>query len=115
MQNDPTPSAIAAKQPRPAPRPIARVDVLDEVGAAAVDALGERPKALAADGSIEDVLVAVVVVELAFLKVVEAKSVGTGYIDPYIEAVAKTVGSSAVNVKSGMLQHVVLVRLTRPS
>jgi len=81
-----------------------------------VDALGERPKALAADGSIEDVLVAVVVVvELAFLKAVEAKSVGTGYIDPYIDAVAKTVGSSAVNVKSGMLQHVVLVRLTRPS
>lgn len=108
------PSAIAAKEPRPAPRPTASVDVPEGEGAAVTDALGEESSALAAVGFVEGVFVAVAD-DVMFLKAVDEISVGIEYMDPKIDAVANISGFFAVNSRSGMVQQVWFVRFTRPS
>jgi hypothetical protein len=109
IKNDSMPSAMAAKEPRPAPRPIAIVDVPTEA-APVEEGLAEESKTPAAAALVVGVDWAV-----AFLKRVDDSSVGTGYMDPYIDAVAKTVGFAALKNKSEIVQHVWFVRFARNS
>jgi hypothetical protein len=94
IRNDTIPSAIAATDPRPAPRPIARGEVFGDETAVA-DVLGLKVEA------------GVMLVEVVFdAPVAFGSSVLTGRYD---DAVVKTNGFPAVNSKSSMTQHVVLV------